>query len=422
MNFMELQSAVLNDRVEKIKQNPDAKQYKSNALLYEMLQEMAAHQLSVVQEGKLFAYSHGLNDILIPMGFTCFSLVGASDRVAFNSDAYYRLIRGAGYPTTICDRFQMGMGLVLSGDVPRPHVIASGQACDVETLMNIAAAHIWEVPYHFLDFRYRTNISIQHVMDQVQDMIDSIEKEIPGAEFNKDLYLERQRTYKEAREIFHEIGQMLRTKPCPISAKDAFRIVPPAIAKMHPRGLEYVKELHDEIKDRVDRGFSPNPNEKLRIMWAVSGPFFGSLFKVLEKHEASMPIFMWSHVPETFGLAPKCFYDVGEHIGREVTEMEEITAPLLSTWTGPATEWVDEIALHCKDLDIDGVVYYQLSGCPTNLPAARQVSDRLEEELDIPTLPLEGWMVDKEMYDKSDSEDKLDAFLTMCYQRKEARK
>jgi len=29
-------------------------------------------------------------------------------------------------------------------------------------------------------------------------------------------------------------------------------------------------------------------------------------------------------------------------------------------------------------------------------------------------------MVDKERYDASGSEDKLDAFLTMCYQRKKA--
>jgi benzoyl-CoA reductase/2-hydroxyglutaryl-CoA dehydratase subunit BcrC/BadD/HgdB len=421
MNILELQAAVLNDRVKKIKENPDANQYKSNALLYEMLSERATAQVKTVEEGGLFAFSHGMDDLLVPMGFSCFSIVGASDRVGFNSDAYYRLIRGAGYPTTICDRFQMGMGIVLNGDIPKPHIVASGQACDVETWMNVAAAHIWEVPYYFLDFRYRTNISHHHLMDQIRDTIDRIEKEIPGAEWNEKMFLERRRRYNEAKKIFRNIGQMLKTKPCPISAKDAFRITPPAIAKMHPRGLEYVQELHDEIKDRVDRGFSPNPNEKLRIMWAVSGPYFGGLFKVLEKHEASMPIFMWSHVPEQFGLTPKRFFDVGEHIGREATELEAMTSSLLSTWTGPATEWVDEIALHCKELDIDGVVYYQLSGCPTNLPAARPVSDRLEEELDIPTLPLEGWMVDKEMYDKSDSEDKLDAFLTMCLQRKKAR-
>ena len=422
MNFLELQSLVLKDRVKKIKETPDAKQYKSNKLLYEILKDNAENLLSVVREGRLFAYSHGLDDFLVPMGFTCFSLIAAADRVAFKSDEYYRLIRGAGYPTTICDRFQMAMGLVLSGDVPKPHLIASGQACDVETLCNIAAAHFWEVPYHLIDFRYRTNLSIEHVTDQLREMIDRIEKEIPGAEFNEDLFLERRRRFKEARACFHEIGQMLKTKPCPISVKDAFRIVPPGIAKMHPRGLEYVKELRDEIKDRVERGFSPCPNEKLRIMWAVSGPYFGGLFKVLERHDASMPIFMWSHVPESFGLTPKCFYDVGEYIGRTVTEIEESTSPLLSTWTGPATEWVDEIVIHCKELGIDGLVYYQLSGCPTNRPVARMISDRLEEELDIPTLPLEGWMVDKEMYNRSDSEDQLDAFLSMCYQRKMDRK
>ncbi|MBN1380182.1 MAG: 2-hydroxyacyl-CoA dehydratase [Deltaproteobacteria bacterium] len=421
MNYLEIYAAILNDRVKMIKEHPNAKQYKSNALLYEMLSENATSQLKAVQDGGLFAFSHGLDDILVPMGFTCFSIVGAADRVGFNSDAYYRLIRGAGYPTTICDRFQMGMGIVLSGHIPRPHLVAPGQACDVETWLNIATAHIMEVPYYFLDFRHRTNISMDHLMDQIHELIDRIEKEIPGAKFNKDMFLERRKKTQEAQVIFHKIGQMLKAKPCPVSAKDAFRIVPPWIAKIHPRGLEYVRELHDEIKDRVDRGFSPNPDEKLRIMWAVSGPFFGSLFKVLEKHKASMPIFMWSHVPEQFGLVPKCFYDVGEFLGREPTDLEEMTSSLLSTWTGPVTEWVDEIEMHCRELDIDGVVYYQLSGCPTNLPAARQISDRLEEELDIPLLPLQGWMVDKEMYNKSDSEDRLDAFLTMCLQRKKVR-
>jgi benzoyl-CoA reductase/2-hydroxyglutaryl-CoA dehydratase subunit BcrC/BadD/HgdB len=420
MNFLEMQSLALNFRTQKIDKTPDEKQYKSNKLLYEILKDIADGQLAAVNEGRLLAYSHGLDDILVPMGFTCFMLISAADRVGPMAEEYYRLVRGAGYPTTICDRFQMAMGLVLSGDVPRPHLIASGQACDVETLCNIAAAHIWEVPYYFIDFRYRMNLSIEHVMDQIYEMIDRIERTVPGAKFDQEIFMERYNSYKTARGYFHEMGQLLKTTPAPISAKDAFRIVSPRIAKMHPRGLEYVRELRDEIRNRVERGFSPCPNEKLRILWAVSGPYFGNLFKVLEKHDASMPIFLWSHTPETYGLTPNYFYDVGVNIGREPTPMEEVTSSLLSTWTGPASVWVDEIVCHCKELQIDGVVYYQLSGCPTNRPVARMVSDRLEEELSIPTLPLEGWMVDKERYDASGSEDKLDAFLTMCYQRKKA--
>jgi benzoyl-CoA reductase/2-hydroxyglutaryl-CoA dehydratase subunit BcrC/BadD/HgdB len=354
------------------------------------------------------------------MGVVPFHIIGAADRADKMAPKYYQLVRGAGYPSTICDRFQMSLGMILSGDAPKPQVVVSCQACDVEVLSNMAAAHLWNIPYYFVDFRYNVDISLEHSVRQLREMIEFVEHHIPGAKYDEaklEEYLDRR---AQALVYLHEIGQYMKHIPAPIHGRDVFRIIGPRIAP-HPRALDYFRALRDEVRERVEKKMFPVPNEKLRIMWAVTGPYFLDVFKIMEKHDASVPIFLWSNTPETYGLASEEFWDVSTNIGRKATPLEEVTSWSLSTWFRTAEPWAREVVEQCRETSIDGIVYYQLSGCPTCRSAARMVADAAEDELGIPMLPLEGWMLDKEKFDPVLTEEKLEEFLSICAARKEAR-
>jgi hypothetical protein len=49
------------------------------------------------------------------------------------------------------------------------------------------------------------------------------------------------------------------------------------------------------------------------------------------------------------------------------------------------------------------------------------VADAVESQVGIPTLFLEGWMLDKEKFDPVLTEEKLEEFLSLCDARKASR-
>jgi benzoyl-CoA reductase/2-hydroxyglutaryl-CoA dehydratase subunit BcrC/BadD/HgdB len=423
MGYLETEIERCNRRIKSIEAKPDPKQLRVNKLLYEIQRDRLQKQLDVINGGEPFVYAHGgpgLDFVMEAMGVTPFHIIGAADRADKMAPEYFKLVRGAGYPSTICDRFQMSLGMILSGDAPKPQAVIACQACDVEVFSNMAAAHFWNLPYYFVDFRYEVDIPIEHSAEQMREMIDFVEKHVPGAKYDESRLIELLYRRRQALEYLHEVGQLLKTVPTPVSGKDAFRIVNPRIA-LEPRGIEYFRALRDEVRERVETKTYPVPTEKLRILWAVTGPYFMDVFQILEKHDASVPIFLWSNVPENFGLTPKELWDVSTNIGRQATPLEEVTSWSLSTWFRTAESWVREVVYHCKELSIDGIVYYQLSGCPTCRSSARMVSETVEKELGIPMLQLEGWMLDKEKFDPVLTEEKLEEFLSFCESRKLAR-
>lgn len=423
MGYLETEIARCNRRIKHIEENPDPKQLRANKLLYEIQRDSLQEQLDAVNEGKPFAYNHaGLGGELLfrSMGVVTFHLIAAADRADRKAPSYFQTVRSTGYPSTICDRFQMALGAVLSRDVPKPQVVVAYQACDVEVFSNMAVAHLWNVPYYFIDFRYDSDVSIEHAVEQYREVIDFVEKHVPGAKFDEAKLEELLDKRRKGIEYLHEVGQLMKNIPSPISGRDAFRIIGPGLA-LEPKGLEYLRALRDEVRERVEKGISPVPNEKLRIMWAVTGPYFIDVFKILEKHNASVPIFLWNSTPKTYGLAGDEFWDVSTNLGRKATPLEELTEGSLSTWFRRADPWVREVVAQAKEMSIDGIVYYQLSGCPSCRSVAKMVADAAERELGIPVLPLEGWMLDKEKFDPVLTEDKLEEFLAVCESRKEAR-
>ncbi len=68
---------------------------------------------------------------------------------------------------------------------------------------------------------------------------------------------------------------------------------------------------------------------------------------------------------------------------------------------------------------IDGIVHFQQSGCPLALGSAQVIADRAEDELGIPSLLLEGRMLDEEFYNEEEVHEKLEEFIDLCIDRKE---
>jgi benzoyl-CoA reductase/2-hydroxyglutaryl-CoA dehydratase subunit BcrC/BadD/HgdB len=245
--------------------------------------------------------------------------------------------------------------------------------------------------------------SPKYMEEQIRQGIEFAERNLPGAKFDPKKLEERVKKMKEGRAYLWEIGQMLKHEPTPLHGRDAFRIYNPGTAN-DPGGLEYLRAFRDEVRERIDKKNFPVPNEKLRIMWVVSAPIFFDIFQILERHDASMPIFVQATTGGEWGLGPKEYHEEG------------------SPWGGRASEWVRQLVEMAKEVKIDGVVYYQNTGCILNRSCSKMVADGFEKEMNIPVLLLEGTMLNPEKFDLRRDEEALEEFLSICTHRKKNRK
>ncbi len=62
------------------------------------------------------------------------------------------------------------------------------------------------------------------------------------------------------------------TIPCPASLRDQLAIYQAQWHRGTPRGRDFIKAYHDEVKYRVDKGIGAWPKEKLRLMWMAGTP------------------------------------------------------------------------------------------------------------------------------------------------------
>src|SRR4030042_1457571 len=105
------------------------------------------------------------------------------------------------------------------------------------------------------------------------------------------------------------------------------------------------------------------------------------IYNLLGRHNASMPLYVQATTGGMWGLGPKEYHEEG------------------SPWGGPAHKWVSQLAEMAKEVKIDGVVYYQNTGCIINRSCSKMVVDGIEKEVGIPTLLLEGAMLNPERFD-----------------------
>jgi hypothetical protein len=166
--------------------------------------------------------------------------------------------------------------------------------------------------------------------------------------------------------------------------------------------------------ERAEKGIAGVPEEKLRIAWLATGPFGRATFDLLVGKGVSLPWFHYGASPYYFGVVPSAYGDESTY-GRKLEPLEELARYMnANVWAGDANKWIDPLVKACRELKIDAVVDFLQVGCITTKNLRRITAQRLQDELDIPTLDLEG----REFFDTEagqlEMNRKLEEFLDMC--------
>ncbi len=422
MNFFERRVETLARRVKRIGENPDPTKMKSNLLMYEVELERWQWLNEAWKEGKPFVFA-GQPQLMRAMGFYNTTPRSMADRAGPEmANRCLDLIRREGYPEMCCDRAVIPTVLPQLGDFPTPAlIVATNAPCDHAGNCYKALAHQFNIPLFVISASFRDNdAEALHLMTaDLGELIEYAESAIPGIKYDEDKMLEYMDKDKQVFSCFWDIYQLLKRVPCPIDPREGFREAFLASNCPNPdRAIEWAKARRDELCERAEKGIGGLADEKLRTVWLVTG--YNNDRAPLDYLESrGVAVLMrpddgnahWCGATPTFG-------DETQY-GRKLSPLEEMARDTLNPiWLGLWPNWVNELVRLAKDLKIDFVINFIQSGCTQTLGLPRVVEERLQQEVGIPSLRIEGRGLFTEGYNRDEVLAEFRDFIDMMLERK----
>ena len=419
MNFYEAEIAKCQKRIKKIEENPDPVKLKSNKILYELERDLNIARLRAWKEGKPFI--EGLAPALMrAFGFESMALDICADRSTLGTSRF-DTIRALGLPDYACDRTIVGVDMCMKKELPPPNLLVSHNcACDPIKLAYNTLGRLFNIPVACLDFGLEANIdTVNYVADQMREIAEFAARKVPGTKYDESKLMELQAMDRMANSYLNEIYQLRKRVPCPIAGKDAFRLpLIPSYTHDPAKAVDYFRIWRDEMQERADKGIGAVKEEKLRVLWAVSGPFHADPFTILERRGVSIPWFQFDVAMRWSAVKYPLYGDDTEY-GRKLSPLEEEASRMLNfSWGGLAQRWVEDTLFVCRDLKIDAIINFKQVGCTATVGLAKILEDRAEKELGIPTMHFEGRQLDPSYFDQVQVNSQLNLFVDSCLRRK----
>jgi benzoyl-CoA reductase/2-hydroxyglutaryl-CoA dehydratase subunit BcrC/BadD/HgdB len=269
---------------------------------------------------------------------------------------------------------------------------------------------IFEKPY--IPPRMRIDQIEEHYLDytikQIKDALQFLAR-VSGQEFDEERLKQTVQYSAEASELFNEVFELRKNRPCPAGSEDILSCIMPVVQwSGTKKAVDYYRELRDEVKALVEQGKGPVAKEEFRLLFDNIPPWFSlGIFNYVHNFNAVSVVETYTrafHMSRgTFRMDPDKPY---ESLARKYLYSVHFMYSVQETVH-------DFVAALCQDYQVDGIISYVLYGCKIAsgfLPLQKHI---LERDYGIPTLILEGDMVDSRDYADAQVKNRIDAFMEM---------
>ncbi len=424
MNYFEIEIAKYQRRIQRIQENPNASMMASNRLFYQALLEHNIAQLKWWREGKPFISQ--LPPMMISRSFGDFhplGLIAMADRLGMSqAETCVDKVRTMGLPDYACDRTILLLPLAVAGeDLPRPKIVlARTGSCEVIHDTHRTLARLLTIPVYTADIPFHDphQEHLDYVVAQLKGMIDYVEVNLSGAKYNEKMLAEWHKLGRRWYAALHDIYELRKRIPCPDHPRDVFREPLFPGDYVNPESLvQYYESYRDELRTRAEKGFLPVGEERLRIVWSISGPYGSSVWDYLAKRGVSVPFWHYGAAQRNF-IMPT--YGDRLEFGKSLNPLEEEARMMLyNSWGGNGERWIRDTISACKDFKADGLVQFEQTGCQPIQGLPELVANRVAAELDIPTWRVEGrQLLGRSQRAEAEFMSGLEAFINLCLERK----
>lgn len=343
----------------------------------------------------------------------------------------------AGFPTHLCGYSLTTLGYAsrmmkeLNGQIPpeapfggmpKPLFLMSSAAiCDARYKWFQSLGRYMDVPVWALEaptpgvkeffikgyYDRMVDLEVKHLRDFVAFVEGMVGRKMDWDKLNETANL-----MIEVNRIWYEVNELRKTKPCPMHSRDFWSAMPAALflAGDLEDSLRLYQNMYKEVKDRVDNHVSAIPEEKYRLVFAELPPWhsLGFFNRLAERG--------WNFVVESFGYRPPIPVD----LSNVSDPLERITRFNLQFYVGYYEDAQKQNVLgsglaypylkYAREWKCDGAFLHPLISCRSASTHLPYVADMLMEELKVPSLSIEGDIVDLRLFNPEDALARAEPF------------
>jgi benzoyl-CoA reductase/2-hydroxyglutaryl-CoA dehydratase subunit BcrC/BadD/HgdB len=319
-----------------------------------------------------------------------------------------------GTPGEVCSFFRNMDGLMHAGKWPRSDMfLYASSVCD-----NVKSFHTlgrrYGIPSFGLERSYLpyTAHAIEFWKNEYKRLIAFLEEQT-GKKMDYDRLKETVRQSYRLTELHIEIDKLVANVPCPLSPECfsgtlvAIRLLPGT-----QKGIDFLTELRDELKERVDKGIGATENERFRVLWSSFTPFFDPTLMsfMQQKYGAVSVADMLSTWRVDANLEANWMLDPDDPLGN--LAYRTVLAPGNCQYSS-GIDVGAVLSDKSRRFKVDAAIFNNNWGCKTGAGYGPIIKDELMRRVKVPTLTLHCDVLDHTFISRAEVESQMDSFFEM---------
>lgn len=335
-----------------------------------------------------------------------------------------------GYASRMAALGTIPPGAPMAG-MPKPTLLlGSGYFCDTrfkwfQALGRYLDAPLWtlEMPHpgvKELQTEGSRERDVTFIVNELKEFIAFLEK-LLGKKIDYDVLDEMVNDTIEMNLWWYKVNELRKARPCPMHSRDFWSSMPASLymAADPKKTAELYHQMYDEVKGLVDNHVGAIAEEKYRLVFAELPPWHSlKFFDQLAERGWNFVIESWAyHPPKPIDLSKVS--DPLERLARFTYQFFTgyfDDAYKAGNWWGYFAYPYLEFA---REYQCDGAFLHPLLTCRTATNHLPFVQDQLMKKLKVPSLVVEGDIVDLKLFDPANALRKAETFEeTMDYYKK----
>ena len=372
---------------------------------------------------------------------------GAVSAAFGTAQAYLERSDSDGFPTHMCGYARNCLGYAARmkdlGEIPpeapmggmaKPILLlSSGALCDArykwfQALGRYLDAPVWTVEIPHLGVKESQmegayEQAIKFMVKELREFVTFLER-LLNKKLDWDRLDEIANDLIELNRVWYEINELRKARPCPMHSRDFWSCMN---ASLYPAGdpkvsLKLYQDVYDEVKSRVENKIGAVSDEKYRMVFAELPPWHDlKIFDDLAERGWNFVIESWAYHPPK----PMDFSKISDPLARIAAHTYQWFAGYFKDAL-KEKEYMGYFAYpyieYARTYQCDGALLHPLLTCRTATNHLMLVQDRLMKKLKVPSLYVEGDIVDLKLFNHADTMRKAEALEEMMDYYKDVRR
>ncbi|TKJ21628.1 MAG: 2-hydroxyglutaryl-CoA dehydratase [Promethearchaeota archaeon Loki_b32] len=246
-----------------------------------------------------------------------------------------------------------------------------------------------------------TNAHIIFIAQQMEELIEQLEQ-ISITKFDLNKLKEIVSLSRECSELWKKVLETAATIPSPFTFFDGtIHMGPAVVMRGTQQAVDYYKILLAELQDRVKNHIGAVDSERFRLYWEGM-PIWGRLRHYSELFASLKACVVASTYCNSWIFSAFDEKDPFRSMAKAYTELFIVRSD----------EYKEEYLKEMVDFfKIDGVIFHDAKTCPHNTNSRYGMPQRLEKEMKVPNLVINGDLNDLRCLSDDQSRTSIEAFI-----------